>query len=224
MLRFSQKNERLLRARRQLEEFNERFPFRERPQLIRDLTPSDVYEVGSMNYFFYWVEYGTRNVAHLALHSAAAYENAKRDLPTFQSLLTTVVDDSLSLHEKVDAPRKALPGFGGDRHVAKKVIALLYPERVFPILSTEHLEHFASRLGVDPYGLAEGKKFRKDNEESTVGEKFEALNDAILKWREENAPEIDNLTLAVFLYEAFPPRRPAASRRAGRSAKRAQDR
>jgi hypothetical protein len=201
---FASKDERVRRARTQLEKFAKRFPFRDHPEMIQDLGPSSVYEKGSRDSFFYWVEFGTYDVGHITVYDASNFEDTKTDLPTLKDLLKTAVDNSLKLYEKVDAPWDKFRGFGGDRHIPKKIIALMYPENVLPIFNTNHFEYISSRLGLDLDRIAKSL-FQKDYEESTVGEKFQAFNQAISKWRQENCPEVDSLALARFLYEKFPP-------------------
>ncbi len=198
------KEEEFREARTQLEKFSKQFPFRTQPQSILDLKSTDVYEKGSRDSFFYWVEYGTSAVGNITIYGANIFENVKANLAAFKELLKTAADDSSALYKKVDAPWDSFRGFGGDRHIAKKIIALLYPERVLPIFSTKHFEHFASRLRLDINGIVR-KLFQKDYENSTVGEKFEALNAAILKWRDENATGVDNIILKNFLYDTLPP-------------------
>lgn len=189
-------------AKRQLSEFAKRFPLRTRPSSIEDLKASDVYEKGSKDSFFYWVQFGTSYVGGIKVW-ASTLENAKTKLDELGKLLKTAADDSLSLHEKVDAPWDGIKGFGADRHIAKKIITLLYPEKTLGVFSTPHFEHFASKLGLDP-NLATRELFREDYESSTVGEKFEGFNHLFFKWRNEHAPEVDILALKAFLYTEFP--------------------
>jgi hypothetical protein len=122
--------------------------------------------------------------------------NVKEKLDIFKTLLTTVVDDSKTLHEKIDIPWDSINRFGGDRHIAKKIISLFYPEKVFPIFNTRHFEFFSSKLGLDLHRIMK-KRFQKDYEDATVGEKFEAFNEALLEWKEKNSPSLDNLVLAA---------------------------
>jgi len=191
-------------ARRELAEFAKRFPFRARPESIEDLKPSDVYEKGSRDSLFYWVEYGTSNVGRITVYGASIFENARAKLSELKRLLKIAADDSLSLHEKIDAPWDTFRGFGGDRHIAKKIVTFLYPDKVLPVFRTAHFEHFASGLGQDP-NRATKQLFNKDYENSSVGEKFEALNHLISKWRDDSAPGIDNIAVKRFLYHEFTP-------------------
>nr|MDO8098451.1 hypothetical protein [Candidatus Njordarchaeota archaeon] len=150
LIDFSRGNERLEKAEKQLAEFTKRFPFRNDPKLIQKLTPNDIYEKGSKDSFFYWVEFGTFDIAHLKIWGARNFENVKTKLQAFKNLLAKIVDDSLRLYMKVDdAGWDTFAGFGGDRHIAKKIIALFYPEKALPISNTKHLEHFATKLGIN---------------------------------------------------------------------------
>ncbi len=198
------KEEELRKARGQLQNFTTRFPFRLRPEIIDNLKAADVYEKGSRDSFLYWVEFGTFDVAHISVFGASIYENVKNNLTQFKSLLKTAVNDSVSLHEKVDAPWDAFRGFGGDRHIAKKIIALFYPEKVLPILNTKYLEHFALKLGLRVQDSTR-RLFQRDYDDLTVGEKFEVYHDMFSKWKEEKAPGVDNLVFAKFLYTDLPP-------------------
>jgi hypothetical protein len=198
------KTEDFREARMQIEQFSKRFPFRIQPQAIQDLKPSDVYEKGSKDTFFYWVEYGTSAVASITIYGANIFENVKGNLDAFKDLLKNASDDRLGLHQKVDAPWDTFRGFGGDRHIAKKIIALLYPEHVLPIFSTKHFENFALKLRVDLNAMVR-EVFQKDYENATVGEKFESLNLALSRWRDKHASGVDNIALQQFLYEKFPP-------------------
>lgn len=206
LLKFDPNDDIIRMGREQLRDFTDLFPFREKPELIQRLKASDLWVAGERK-FFYWLEYGTFNVGHLRIFSPKAYENAGQKLDDFKSLLAVAVDDSETLHEKVDAPWGTIKRFGYDRHIAKKIIALYYPERVFPIFNTDHFEHFADILELAAHKLTE-RRFGKNYEKATVGEKFEVLNDLLLEWRNGNAPSFDNLALAWFLYRSFPPTRP----------------
>lgn len=201
-------------VRELLKKFSTRFPYRKEPGKIDRLTPSDLYEKGSRDTLFYWVEFGTFDVAHLAIWGVNIYENAKSRIEQFKPLLKVIVDEHLSIHQKIDAPWDSIRGFGGDRHIAKKMLALFYPE-IVPILNTNHFEHFASKLTVDAFSEAK-KAFQKDYEATSVGEKFEIYNRLFNNWRQSNAPTTDNIALAKFLYQTFPlpsppPSKPASA-------------
>jgi hypothetical protein len=104
--------------------------------------------------------------------------NAKGDaMEIFKKLLRIVVSEDVSLAEKIDAEWGMLPGWGGDRHYAKKIVFCYYPEEVIPIFKTEHLEHFLRILGLleEAYRKAQAM-FQRSYEDLTVGQKYELLN------------------------------------------------
>lgn len=201
---FASKDEKLPRARVQISQFAKRFPFRTDPRSIENLRDQDVYEKGSKDSFFYWVEYGTFDVGHITVWGASIFENVRKNLPALRRLLQIAADDSVRLSEKVDARWDTIRGLGGDKHIPKKIIALLYPEKVLPIFKTRHFEHFASELGLDLSHVTK-QLFKKDYEDAKLGEKFEVLNNIFVRWREQNVPGVDNLALARFLYKKYPP-------------------
>lgn len=207
---FARGDERVKKAKKQLEEFTRRFPFRVNQKAIQNLTPRDIWEKGSKDSFFYWVQFGTYDVAHITVWSVGPFENARNGIHDFKKLLATIVDDSVSLHDKIDDPNwDKLGGFGGDRHICKKIVALFYPEKVLPIFNTKHLEYFASKIGIDPFHRMK-ELFQKDydDEKVTVGEQFEVLNDVLGRWRQDNAPATDSLVFTRYLYKTFPPPKP----------------
>lgn len=213
----SKNKEKLDAVRDEIEDFNRRFPFRPKPTLIDGLKPSDVYEKGARESFFYWVEFGTFDVAHLSIYGATNYENTKGKLNEFKELLKLAVDDKLSVHEKVDAPWDSFRGFGGDRHIAKKILSLFYPEAIFPIMNTGHLQHFAAKLGLDVQ-VETKELFNREYEDTSVGERFEAFNNILNRWRQKHASVADNVALARFLYATFsPPEKPSPSTRGERA-------
>ena len=74
-----------IKGKKQIEEFLNRFPYKTKPELIDDLTSEQVYQIGSKNTFFYWVQYGTSEAGAIYLGGGAqVYENAKANLPLFK--------------------------------------------------------------------------------------------------------------------------------------------
>jgi hypothetical protein len=187
----------------QIAGFTNRFPFRTQPSLIDDLKPSDIYDKGSKNSFFYWLEFGVPS-PHLTIGGASNFEMVKTRLGDFKSLLKIASNDQLSVHQKIDAPWDEFKGFGKDRHIAKKILALLYSEKIFPILRTDHLEYFVNKLGLDVKGETD-RIFNKDYANASIGEKFEILNELLNAWKEIHAPSSDNYAIMVVLYDMFSP-------------------
>jgi MoxR-like ATPase len=204
LIEYNRNNAVKIQLRRdQITGFTSRFPFRTQPSLIDDLKPSDIYEKGSKNSFFYWIEFGVPS-PHLTVRGAGNFAIAKARLSDFKSLLKIVSNDQLSIHEKIDAAWDKLRGFGKDKHIAKKILMLFYPEKIFPILSTKHLEYFANKLGLD-VNTETRRILNKDYENASIGEKFEIYNRLFDAWKETHAPTSDNIALMEVLYDMFPP-------------------
>ncbi|MHA1665617.1 MAG: hypothetical protein ACTSVW_07285 [Candidatus Njordarchaeales archaeon] len=180
-----------------LEKFRRKYPFKANPSLIDNLTPDDLFKVGE-DYFFRWIEHTLRPLGSISVGSAAVWRNACKQLEDFKDLLRIAVSDR-PLSEKIDAPWEKIIGMGGDKHIAKKIIAC-YDDNVIPIFKTEHLEHFYDRLV--------GRLNYPSNYDSmSIGEKYEYLNQALLNLKEKT-PETanwDNIYFMKFLYKKYPP-------------------
>lgn len=189
-------------------EFLKLFPFREHPELIDNLTPEQAYNPegkGEKNYFFNWIEHKLKAIGHLTIGGARVWVNARDNIGIFKELLKTAMDDSLSISEKVDSHWEDIKGFGGDRHIAKKIIACYYPEKVLSVYKTEDLEELAEALGLE-YRDESYKKYKEDYELLSVGKKFELLNVLFLDFKNRH-PKLknwDNGLFGGFLYESFP--------------------
>ena len=189
-------------------EFVSRFPFREKPELIEDLTSEDVYNPGVSGYFLDYVEHKLKPLGHIYVPSDRPWRSARDNLDDFKRLLKIAVDDSVSLADRIDAEWDSLSGWGGDRHYAKKLVFCYYPAEVVPIFKTEHLEHFVKILGlwenVDEKAMA---RFRKSYDNLSLGQKYELLNNTLLAFRKnrEEMKDWDNALFVRLLYEAFPP-------------------
>ena len=180
-------------------EFIKRFPFREEPEAIDSLTPEDVYNPGVGGYFLDYVEHKLKALGHIYVPSDKPWRAARDNLEIFKKLLRIVVSEDVSLAEKIDAEWGMLPGWGGDRHYAKKIVFCYYPEEVIPIFKTEHLEHFLRILGLleEAYRKAQAM-FQRSYEELTVGQKYELLNGLLSGFKEELADfkDMDNALFA----------------------------
>ena len=203
--------ERHRRAVGLLNQFLERFPFRN-PGAIDALRYEEVYSPGSGDYFFYWLEHKLRDLGAIAVGSTRPYVNAANNLEAFKGLLWVTVDDGKSLAEKVDAGWDKIKGFGGDRHIAKKIIYLYNHEEAFPIYKTEDLKQFVEELGGRPEEEAE-KRIRKPFEQLTVGEKWQLLTELLAEIREgaSELRELDNIELGYLLYTEIEPKAPRLS-------------
>jgi hypothetical protein len=194
------------RAWQQHKEFLKLYPFRAHPEDIDLLTPDKIYSPGREDYFFLWIEHKLRRLGHIWIGGAFVWENARNQPDKLKELLKTTVNDSIPLSEKIDAHWEDIKGFGGDKHIAKKIVFVFYPEKVIPIFKTEDLEHFSSKLNIDFKKLALDK-YGKPYDILSIGQKFELFNDALLqlKNRHEEFRKWDNSFFARFLYETFPP-------------------
>jgi hypothetical protein len=188
-------------------EFIKRYPFREHPELIDKLTPDDIYKKGTEDYFFLWVEHRTRALGAIFTYGGLVYPNAVANIDKFKKLLKVAVDDAKPLHEKIDASWEEIRGFGGDKLIAKKIVFLYYPDKVVPILKTDHMERVVEGLGVGEEELerrAEGS-YGKGYDDLTLGERYELLNGVLLGFKDgvEELKGWDNAYLMRFLYSIY---------------------
>jgi hypothetical protein len=123
------------------------FPFRKHPECIDKLTPKKIYNPGGKDYFFYWIEYKLKILGHLSVYNGKkTYINAMDNINALKQLLKIIVDDTLSISEKIDAPWEKIKRFGGDKHIAKKILFCYYPEKVICVYNTKDLEEFSEKL------------------------------------------------------------------------------
>ena len=197
-------------ARKEHRKFLKVFPFRNKPEKIDELRPEDLYNpgIGTKDYFFWWMEYGLSKLGRIFPFVADAYENAVERIEVFKELLRIAVDDSKSLAEKIDADWDKIKRFGGDRHIAKKIISTYYPQEVIPIFKTQDLEHFSKELELGVEGKALDQ-FDLPYDALSIGEKYQLFNDLLLDIKKEfeKTREWDNAYFMWFLYETYPPQR-----------------
>ena len=97
---FDSNNEEVKKGKKQIEEFLNRFPYKTKPELIDDLTPDQIYKIGSKNTFFYWVQYGTFAAGAIYLGGGTqVYENAKAKLTLFKRLLKKLLEYPVVIHD-----------------------------------------------------------------------------------------------------------------------------
>lgn len=187
-------------------QFKARFPFDNDDLSITNLTEEDIYNPGSGDYFFYWIEHKLKVLGHISMGSSIPFRNASEDLPTLRELIRTTVDSSKKLHEKVDAPWDKIKGLGGDRHVAKKIIFLYNKEHVYPIFKTEHFEYFLNELGINRDEIATNQ-FAIDYSNLSLGKKFEVLQTGLREFqkRHKEFREWDTHTFSRLLYREVKP-------------------
>jgi len=200
------------RALRLHKEFLAKFPFSQDLSSIDNLKEIDVYNPGSHDYFFYWVEHKLKPLGHIAVGSSKPFKNAAENLKAFKDLLKKVVDPKLSLSQKVDAEWEEIKGLGGDRHIAKKIIFLYNFDEVMPIFKTEDLEYFVEKFKLDREGEAKSI-FGKPYKELSVGQKFEVLNRLLSSFKSQiqEFKKWDNFMFSRFLYKMFKPPSPRLS-------------
>jgi|Deesub1362B_J571_1020462.scaffolds.fasta_scaffold00003_171 hypothetical protein len=191
-------------------ELIKRFPFKYEPDKIDDLSPDDIYNPGNPGYFLDYVEHKLKLLGHIYVPSDRPWRSARDNLDEFKRLLKIVVND-ISLADKIDAEWQNLPGWGGDKHYAKKIIFLYHPDEIIPIFKTKHLEHFNKVLGlwnkVNEKALG---KYKKSYENLSLGQKYELLNRILLEFKNshEAIKKWDNALFTYFLYRTYPPSEP----------------
>lgn len=190
----------LEKAKKALATFLKKYPFRENPESIDSLAEEQIYNVGSEDYFFLWIEQRTKKLGAIFTYGGKTYPNAILKIDLFKSLLKIIVDDSKDIQTKIDADWEEIKGFGGDRLIAKKILFCYYTDKIFPIFKTDHLELFARKLDLD-FKSESISQIGKTYDNLTVGEKFQLLNDLILNYKNEFIPEIDNYVFMRALYD-----------------------
>jgi len=189
-------------GKRQLKIFLEKYPFKEKPELIDSLTPEKIYSPGSEDYLFLWIEHKTRSLGAISVY-AKFYTSAMEKINQFKQLLKVIVDKNIPLNDKVDYDC-GIAGFRGeDRLIIKKIIYCYFSDKIIPIFSTIDLERFCQKLNLN-YEKESVSKYHKPYEDLTVGEKFELLNGMLLKFKATHFPSWDNPLFMRFLYEIFP--------------------
>lgn len=194
------------KALQQLKEFLKLYPYGEDPEAIDLLTPERVYDPGSDDYFFLWIEHKLRDIGRIRIGSALVWENAKKQIDMLKDLLRLSVDESRTLSEKIDAHWEDIKGFGGDKTLAKKIVSCYYHKDILPIFKTEDLEHFANVLEInfkkESYDL-----FGKSYDILSIGKKFELLNNLLIQFKNKLSifENWDNSYFIRFLYETYPP-------------------
>lgn len=185
-------------------EFLSRYPFRKDSKQINNLSPQGVYNPGG-EYFFDWIEHKLKALGHLSIGSAKVWENARNNTETLKELLKVIVNDSLSISEKIDSHWEDIKGFGGDRHIAKKILFCYYPDKTIPAYKTEDLEELAEVLGLE-YQEKSREKYKEEYDVLSVGQKFELFNDLFFYFKNlhPRLKNLDNAMFGAFLYNSFP--------------------
>jgi hypothetical protein len=166
------------------------------------LTPEKIYNPGSDDYFFLWIEHKTRSLGAISLYSGNAYFNAVEKIDQFKQLLKVLVDENKKICEKVDY-NCFIKGFGGDKLIAKKILYCYFNDMLLPIFKTDDLERFCKKLNIN-YEKEATETYSKLYEDLTIGEKYELLNSLLMKFKAQYFQTLDNVLFMILLYEVFP--------------------
>ena len=200
-----------------LEEFRERYPFVEKPELIDKITPDDVYNPGKEGYFLHYIEHKLKPLGHIHVPSDKPWRYARDDIETFKELLKTVVDEEKTLAEKVDARWENLKGWGGDKHYAKKIIFCYYPDNILPLFKTEHVERFIEIIsGNTLYKNKAYDRYGRSYDDLTKGQKYEILMESLIDIKNvhlNDLKDLDNVLFVRALYEIYPPSEPVTPKK-----------
>jgi len=198
-----------------LGEFRKKFPFREKAELIDEITPDDIYNPGKEGYFLHYVEHKLKPLGSIYVPSDKPWRSAREDIETFKELLRIAVDEEKPLAEKIDAKWEKLKGWGGDKHYAKKIIFCYFPEDTLPLFKTEHTEGFVKAIASQEMEQIESKseeKYGKSYDNLSIGQKYEVLTEILLEAKKKYLSDLKDLDNALFvkaLYEIYPPSEPA---------------
>ena len=190
--------------KKDFQDFLNLYPFKDHPERIDSLDPEDIFNPGNPS-FLYYIEHRLRDFGNIRVGQSNFAYNARDQIDDFKMLLKTVIDDSISIADKVDAPWDKIKYWGGDRHIAKKIIFCYNTDKVMPIYNTSDLEEYAALIN-ENFDSQENN-FGKDYDDLTLGERFEYLNKVILKFKTENIPDMDNVSFMHFLYRHYPTKR-----------------
>ena len=199
-------------GKKQLRIFLEKYPYKEKPELIDSLTEKQLYNPGGDDYFFLWIEFKTKKLGAIFTYGGLFYPNAVEKLDKFKQLLKLIVKDDIPISKKIDADWEEIKGFGGDKLIAKKILFCYYNDKLLPIFRTTHMESFCSYLKIN-YEKKSLEEYGKPYNNLTVGEKYELLMKLLNEFRERNLPQFDNILFARFLYFAYKPQKAATIKR-----------
>ncbi|MCX8193668.1 MAG: hypothetical protein N3G77_07670, partial [Nitrososphaeria archaeon] len=205
-------NEEVRKDREALKDFLERYPFRQNPELIDRLTPESLYNPsGPRDYFFHFLLSKVNRVGFIRVRSNQPWLEARDKIELFKQLLKTLVDDGKSIHEKIDDERwLELKGWGGDKHLVKKLLFIYYHDQIIPTFKTKMLEARLRALGLfEEAELQARKKYGEILDNLSVGKTFELYNELILRSLEKVLPKNwDTPAIARLLDKLAPPPKP----------------
>ena len=177
-----------------LEQFRRKYPFKDQPEFIDNLTAEDIFKEGE-EYFFRWIVYELKDLGYIGGYPTA-FRNACDNLDFFKGLLRIVIDEEKTLAEKVDASWEKIRGMGKDKHLAKKII-YCYHDDVLPIFKTDDLELF--------FKLLSTHNLPSNYDSMSLGEKYQFFNQELLNVKESCAEtkDWDNIYFMWFLYVTY---------------------
>lgn len=183
-----------------LEQFRRKYPFKDHPELIDNLTAEDIFNEGE-DCFFKWIVFELKDLGYIGGYPAIAFKNARDNLEVFKDLLKVVVDEEKTLAEKVDDARwEKIKRWKGDKQKAKKIIYCFNDDiiPILPIFKTTDLEDFCRLLEVR-------QNLPSNYDSMSTGEKYESLNEALLDEKEKCAEtkHWDNVYFMWFLYATY---------------------
>lgn len=185
-----------------LEQFRRKYPFKDQPEFIDNLTPKDIFNEGE-DCFFKWIVFKLNDLGYIGGYPAIAFKNARDNLHIFKKLLKIVINQEKTLAQKVDAPSwNDIGGMGryGDKHLAKKII-YCYNNDILPILPifrTTDLEDFCGQLEVR-------RNLPSNYDIMSTGNKYQSLNEVLLNEKEKctELKHWDNVYFMWFLYATY---------------------
>lgn len=178
------------------EDFIKLYPYSARPNEIESLTQEKIFQSGDKKTLLYMVQYWGAGVG---VHSGNYRENIIQYIDNFKQLLKTAVDPNLSLAQKVDSNWEAIPGLGGDKLIAKKLIYIFNLDSSLAI-STPDMEEMLSNFDID-YKEESIKRLGRNYANLTLGEKYQLLTELLLKVKDNINKDWDTITFNTFLYK-----------------------
>lgn len=189
------------RTKKTYEDFIKLYPYSANPNEIESLTQEKLFQSGDKRTLLYMVQYWGSGIG---IHSGDYRENIIQNFGNFKQFLKKAVDPNLSLAQKVDLNWGSIPGLGGDKLIAKKLIHIFNLDSSLAI-STPDMEEMLSNLGID-YKEVSLERFEKNYTNLTLGEKYQLLTQLLLKAKDNINKEWDTITFNTFLYKCVSPR------------------
>lgn len=163
-----------------LDSFLRRFPYGKQPDLIDKLLLNDIYEKGNNDTFYHHLK-SFEGFSQALLK----WKITETNLEEFKELLRIAVDKNKSLSEKIDDPAwERISGFGGEKHVPKKIVHLYNYDISLGVYSNDHMELSSTKLGKD-FREKSRSKYGKDYEILSEGQKYELHMELLLEARNE---------------------------------------